>query len=39
MRFRRRLRPRYLAVQEQYGQMTTALQANLAGIRLIQAYR
>jgi ATP-binding cassette subfamily B protein len=39
MRFRRRLRPRYLAVQEQYGQMTTALQENLAGIRLIQAYR
>ena len=39
MRFRKRLRPRYLAVQEQYGQMTTALQENLAGIRLIQAYR
>jgi ATP-binding cassette, subfamily B, multidrug efflux pump len=39
MRFRRRLRPRYLAVQEQYGHMTTALQENLAGIRLIQAYR
>lgn len=39
MRFRRRLRPRYLAVQEQYGQMATALQENLAGIRLIQAYR
>jgi ATP-binding cassette, subfamily B, multidrug efflux pump len=39
MRFRRRLRPRYLAVQEQYGEMTTALQENLAGIRLIQAYR
>jgi ATP-binding cassette, subfamily B, multidrug efflux pump len=38
MRFRRRLRPRYLAVQEQYGRMTTALQENLAGIRLIQAY-
>jgi ATP-binding cassette subfamily B protein len=39
MRFRRRLRPRYLAVQEQYGQMATALQENLAGMRLIQAYR
>jgi ATP-binding cassette subfamily B protein len=39
MRFRRRLRPRYLAVQEQYGRMTTVLQENLAGIRLIQAYR
>ena len=39
MRFRQRIRPRYLAVQEQYGQMTTALQENLAGIRLIQAYR
>jgi ATP-binding cassette subfamily B protein len=39
LRFRKRLRPRYLAVQEQYGQMTTALQENLAGIRLIQAYR
>jgi ATP-binding cassette, subfamily B, multidrug efflux pump len=38
MRFRRRLRPRYLAVQEQYGQMATALQENLAGMRLIQAY-
>jgi ATP-binding cassette subfamily B multidrug efflux pump len=34
MRFRRRLRPRYLAVQEQYGRMTTALQENLAGLRL-----
>jgi ATP-binding cassette, subfamily B, multidrug efflux pump len=39
MRFRRRIRPRYLAVQEQYGAMATALQENLAGIRLIQAYR
>ncbi len=39
MRFRQRIRPRYLAVQEQYGQMATALQENLAGIRLIQAYR
>jgi ATP-binding cassette subfamily B multidrug efflux pump len=39
MRFRRRIRPRYLAVQEQYGEMATALQENLAGIRLIQAYR
>jgi ATP-binding cassette subfamily B protein len=39
MRFRRRIRPRYLAVQEQYGSMATALQENLAGIRLIQAYR
>ncbi|MGH8065272.1 MAG: ABC transporter ATP-binding protein, partial [Candidatus Entotheonellia bacterium] len=39
MRFRRRIRPRYLAVQEQYGQMATALQENLAGIRLIQAYQ
>jgi ATP-binding cassette, subfamily B, multidrug efflux pump len=39
MRFRRRVRPRYLAVQEQYGHMATALQENLAGIRLIQAYR
>jgi ATP-binding cassette, subfamily B, multidrug efflux pump len=39
MRFRRRIRPRYLAVQEQYGHMATALQENLAGIRLIQAYR
>jgi ATP-binding cassette subfamily B multidrug efflux pump len=38
MRFRRRIRPRYLAVQEQYGQMATVLQENLAGIRLIQAY-
>lgn len=38
MRFRRRVRPRYLAVQEQYGSMATALQENLAGIRLIQAY-
>jgi ABC-type multidrug transport system fused ATPase/permease subunit len=39
MRFRKRLRPRYVAVQEQYGQVTTPLQENLAGIRLIQAYR
>lgn len=39
MRFRRRIRPRYLAVQEQYGHMATALQENLAGIRLIQAYQ
>ncbi|HEX9870274.1 MAG TPA: ABC transporter transmembrane domain-containing protein, partial [Candidatus Tectomicrobia bacterium] len=39
MRFRHRIRPRYLAVQEQYGQMATALQENLAGIRLIQAYQ
>jgi ATP-binding cassette subfamily B multidrug efflux pump len=39
MRFRQRIRPRYLAVQEQYGQMATALQENLAGIRLIQAYQ
>jgi ATP-binding cassette, subfamily B, multidrug efflux pump len=39
MRFRRRVRPRYLAVQEQYGQMATALQENLAGLRLIQAYQ
>jgi ATP-binding cassette, subfamily B, multidrug efflux pump len=39
MRFRHRIRPRYLAVQEQYGQMATVLQENLAGIRLIQAYR
>jgi ATP-binding cassette, subfamily B, multidrug efflux pump len=39
MRFRRRLRPRYLAVQEQHGRMATALQENLAGIRLIQAYQ
>lgn len=39
MKFRRRLRPRYLAVQEQYGHMATALQENLAGIRLIQAYQ
>jgi ATP-binding cassette subfamily B multidrug efflux pump len=38
MRFRRRIRPRYLAVQEQYGHMATTLQENLAGIRLIQAY-
>jgi ATP-binding cassette subfamily B protein len=38
MRFRQRIRPCYLAVQEQYGQMATALQENLAGIRLIQAY-
>jgi ABC-type multidrug transport system fused ATPase/permease subunit len=38
-KFRRRLRPRYLAVQEQYGHMATALQENLAGIRLIQAYQ
>jgi ATP-binding cassette subfamily B multidrug efflux pump len=38
MRFRRRVRPRYLAVQEEYGAMATALQENLAGIRLIQAY-
>jgi ABC-type multidrug transport system fused ATPase/permease subunit len=28
-----------VAVQEPYGQVTTALQENLAGIRLIQAYR
>jgi len=39
MRFRQRVRPRYLAVQEQYGHMATALQENLAGIRLIQAYQ
>jgi len=39
VRFRRRIRPRYLAVQEQYGEMATALQENLAGMRLIQAYR
>jgi ATP-binding cassette subfamily B multidrug efflux pump len=39
VRFRRRLRPRYLAVQEQHGRMATALQENLAGIRLIQAYQ
>jgi ATP-binding cassette subfamily B multidrug efflux pump len=39
MRFRRRIRTRYLAVQEQYGHMATALQENLAGIRLIQAYQ
>jgi ABC-type multidrug transport system fused ATPase/permease subunit len=39
MRFRQRIRPRYLAVQEQYGHMATVLQENLAGIRLIQAYR
>jgi ATP-binding cassette subfamily B protein len=39
MGFRRRIRPRYLAVQEQYGHMATALQENLAGIRLIQAYQ
>jgi ATP-binding cassette, subfamily B, multidrug efflux pump len=38
MRFRRRIRPRYLAVQEQYGRIATVLQENLAGIRLIQAY-
>jgi ATP-binding cassette subfamily B multidrug efflux pump len=38
MRFRWRVRPRYLAVQEQYGFMATALQENLAGIRLVQAY-
>jgi ATP-binding cassette subfamily B multidrug efflux pump len=39
MRFRQRVRPRYLAVQEQYGHMATVLQENLAGIRLIQAYQ
>ena len=39
LRFRQRIRPRYLAVQEQYGEMATALQENLAGMRLIQAYR
>jgi ATP-binding cassette, subfamily B, multidrug efflux pump len=39
MRFRRRIRPLYLAVQEQYGEMATTLQENLAGIRLVQAYR
>jgi ATP-binding cassette subfamily B protein len=38
VRFRRRIGPRYLAVQEQYGRVTTALQENLAGMRLIQAY-
>jgi ATP-binding cassette, subfamily B, multidrug efflux pump len=37
--FRRRLRSRYLAVQEQYGRMATTLQENLAGLRLIQAYQ
>jgi ATP-binding cassette subfamily B protein len=39
VQFRRRVRPRYLAVQEQYGQVATAVQENLAGIRLIQAFR
>jgi ATP-binding cassette subfamily B protein len=39
VKFRRRIRPRYVAVQEQYGRVATALQENLAGIRLIQAYR
>jgi ATP-binding cassette subfamily B protein len=39
VKFRRRIRPRYLAVQEQYGRVATALQENLAGIRLIQAYQ
>lgn len=39
VRFRRRIRPRYLAVQEQYGLVATAVQENLAGLRLIQAYR
>src|SRR5262249_61933708 len=38
-KFRRRIRPRYLAVQEQYGRVATALQQNLAGIRPIQAHR
>jgi ATP-binding cassette, subfamily B, multidrug efflux pump len=39
VKFRRRIRPRYLAVQEQYGRVATALQEDLAGIRLIQAYQ
>jgi ABC-type multidrug transport system fused ATPase/permease subunit len=39
VKFRRRIRPRYLAVQEQYGLVATAVQENLAGMRLIQAYR
>jgi ATP-binding cassette subfamily B protein len=39
VKFRRRIRPRYLAVQEQHGRVATALQENLAGIRLIQAYQ
>jgi ATP-binding cassette subfamily B multidrug efflux pump len=39
LRFRQRIRPRYLAVQEQYGGMATALQENLAGMRLVQAYQ
>jgi ATP-binding cassette subfamily B protein len=37
--FRGRIRPRYLEAQEQYGRVATALQENLAGMRLIQAYR
>lgn len=39
VKFRRRIRPRYLAVQEQYGVVATAVQENLAGMRLIQAYQ
>jgi ATP-binding cassette subfamily B protein len=39
VQFRRRLRPRYMAVQEQYGLVATAVQENLAGLRLIQAYQ
>lgn len=39
VKFRQRLRPRYLAVQEQYGLVATAVQENLAGLRLIQAYQ
>jgi ATP-binding cassette subfamily B protein len=39
VQFRRRIRPRYMAVQEQYGLVATAVQENLAGMRLIQAYQ
>jgi ATP-binding cassette subfamily B protein len=39
VQFRQRIRPRYMAVQEQYGLVATAVQENLAGMRLIQAYQ
>ncbi len=38
IRFGRTIRPMFLAVQQQFGVMTTALQENLSGARVVRAF-
>lgn len=37
-RYSGRIRPLYTAIQDQYGKMTTAIQQNLVGIRVVKAF-